>query len=232
MSDLLLEQNLPYSEAGELPAPDLSEVLRYLGYRKQIPEDEVLEEISGLTESLRAAVTPRAVYRIAELSIDESGALLFSGVRTKSRALYRNLRGCSHVLLFAATLGAEPDRLLAKEEIRSMSRAMTLQSVATALIEIFCDRLSAYVAESLSGIPLYPRPRFSPGYGDLPLSLQPSFLSLLETTKRIGLRCTDSLLLTPTKSVTAIQGLSSGDLKCFASGCEICPRTDCAFRHS
>ena len=44
----------------------------------------------------------------------------------------------------------------------------------------------------------------SPGYGDLPLSLSRTIISELDATKKIGVSITESDLLVPSKSVTAI----------------------------
>ena len=48
------------------------------------------------------------------------------------------------------------------------------------------------------------RPRRSPGYGDIPLEMSREILEKLDATKRLGVSLTDSLLLVPSKSVTAI----------------------------
>ena len=50
------------------------------------------------------------------------------------------------------------------------------------------------------------RPRFSPGYGDFPLTAQRDIFAILDCPKRIGLSLNQSLLLSPTKSVTAVIG--------------------------
>ena len=52
------------------------------------------------------------------------------------------------------------------------------------------------------------RHRFSPGYGDLPLSVQPAFLAALDATRRLGITLTSSFLMVPTKSVTAFVGVA------------------------
>ena len=50
------------------------------------------------------------------------------------------------------------------------------------------------------------KPRFSPGYGDLSLEVQKEIFSLLDCPRKIGVSLGDSLLMTPSKSVTAIIG--------------------------
>lgn len=51
------------------------------------------------------------------------------------------------------------------------------------------------------------KPRFSAGYGDLPLEVQKDIFRVLDCPRKIGLTLNDSLLMSPTKSVTAIVGI-------------------------
>ena len=77
---------------------------------------------------------------------------------------------------------------------------------------------------------LYLRPRFSPGYGDFPLSAQKEILDGLEAGKRIGITLTEGYLMMPSKSVTAVIGVSRTPAACTIEGCEACGKKDCAFR--
>ena len=43
-----------------------------------------------------------------------------------------------------------------------------------------------------------------PGYGEMPLSMSREIIEKLEATRRIGVAVTDSDLLVPSKSVTAV----------------------------
>lgn len=78
--------------------------------------------------------------------------------------------------------------------------------------------------------PRYLRPRFSPGYGDFPLDCQQRLLDSLEAGKRIGIKLTDSLLMMPSKSVTAVMGVSKKPYRCDVKGCESCGKRDCLYR--
>ena len=55
---------------------------------------------------------------------------------------------------------------------------------------------------------LFVRPRYSPGYGDLSLDVQSSFLKALNAQKTIGLFLSEGGVMQPEKSVTALMGLS------------------------
>ena len=156
--------------------------------------------------------------------------LRIAGMEIHSRSLSRNLRGCENVYLMAATLGIGPDRLIARASVRHMSRAVTLQAAAAAMIEVWCDEVNQKIIREASEQGLYCRPRFSPGYGDFPLEYQQDFAQILRIQKEIGVSLTESFLMIPTKSVTAIIGITGEKQKCVLQGCEVCEQAPvCAF---
>ena len=55
---------------------------------------------------------------------------------------------------------------------------------------------------------------------------------MLDTAKKIGLTMTESYMLTPTKSVTAVIGISDTQEKCHIKGCEACGKKDCIYRRN
>ena len=132
--------------------------------------------------------------------------------------------------MLAATLGTEIDYLLYRYGRFEMSRAVVLQAASAAMIETYCDMVCEELAERYEAKGLYLRPRFSPGYGDLSLSCQPDLLQELEAGKRIGIKLTESLLMTPSKSVSAVVGVSKKPHRCEVKGCEACGKTDCLYR--
>ena len=111
-----------------------------------------------------------------------------------------------------------------------MSRAVVMQAAAAAMLEDYCDRINEEIRENYEKQGYYLRPRFSPGYGDFPLDCQPALLAGLDAGKRIGITLTDSLLMAPSKSVTAVMGVASVRSDCIIEGCESCGRADCRYR--
>jgi hypothetical protein len=119
----------------------------------------------------------------------------------------KHLAGCSQLILLAATLGTEVDQLLYTESLRDVAGAVILDAAANQYIEEICDGANRIIAEEAQRDGYAITPRFSPGYGDLPLNVQPGLIALLNAERRIGLTLTASLMLLPQKSVTAIIGL-------------------------
>ena len=210
---------------------DYSEVYRYLGYRKGVPEGEVRYVVEQCVEDLVSQAELRSVARRFPLKFLGDNRFLIGDMELESRALSRNMRGCDEAYLMAATIGFAMDRLAARAAaIGRMSRAVIYQAAGAMLIESYCDALNRKLKEEAAAEGKFLRPRFSPGYGDLPLAIQPELFRVLEIQKHTGITLTESLLMMPTKSVTALIGVSPEDSHCVLQGCESCSKTNCSFR--
>lgn len=208
---------------------DTREVLRYLAF-KGTPEERLLQEIDGCSRELVSTAAPKACFLRVPVTHGENGQLTIDGTPLCSKDLQGHLRGCKEAFLFAATLGAPVDGLMRRYSVTGMSRAVILQACAAAAIESFCDEQEEALRKSVEGESLFLRPRYSPGYGDFPIQWQHTLLSMLEAPKRIGLTATDSCMLAPTKSVTAIIGLTYDETDCHIRKCMGCKSKNCPFR--
>ena len=209
---------------------DRAEAVRYLGYRDAEPDEAVSQALARCAADLQNAVRPRAVFRRFDLYHHADGEMEFGGVTVQSENLSRNLKGCTAVYLMAATLGIEADRCIARASAVRMSDAVLYQAAAAAMIETYCDEINETLRRQAAQDGLHCRPRFSPGYGDFSIAHQRDLSRLLDTPRGIGLTVTESCLLAPIKSVTAVIGLSTEAQPCHRKGCEVCDKTDCAFR--
>lgn len=213
------------------------EALRYLGVRggEATCEPSMLALLAECMEEAEQAAKRRFVMREHPLAFEEeNGRLMVCGVifRTDSRALGKNLKDCESVLVMAATLGRDADRLLARSGALHVAKAAVFQAVFAAMIEEYCNGLCAGWKTEYEARGRFLRPRFSPGYGDFPLSTQETILNGLEAGKRIGLFLTDGYLMSPVKSVTAVIGVSRRPAPCVPEGCEACKKSDCPYRRA
>ena len=206
------------------------EVIRYLGYGKHTVDEKILRAIEESFEELVRVAETKSVSQIYDLDLKNENLLVIENVEISSANLQTNLKGCKQVVLFAATLGIEVDRLIRKTQIVDMAKAVVIQACAATLLEEYCDELQMEIAELMKEQRKFIRPRFSPGYGDFSISHQKDILSLLNTPKTIGLSMTDSYMLTPTKSVTAVIGISDMAANCSSNTCESCNKTDCKYK--
>ncbi|MDO4284349.1 MAG: vitamin B12 dependent-methionine synthase activation domain-containing protein [Eubacteriales bacterium] len=186
-----------------------AEVIRYLGgYHMEIsPEAEALVR-EGI-DKISAAMDPRACYaRFPILHLDEEQVTL-PCMDIHSRLLARHIAGCSEVILFAATIGAQTDRLIRGAELLSPSRSAVLQAVGAAAIESYCNDLNDRLNREEDALGHLTRRRYSPGYGDFALTHQRDFFRVLECPVRLGISLTEGMLMVPSKSVTALIGIET-----------------------
>ena len=209
---------------------DPREAARYLGYHGTKPDETVAALIDDCIAEVEAAAVPRSIHERFPLIFHGEEGFQIASLHLRSRSLQRNLAGCDEVFLFAATLGIAVDTLIKRAALMDSAKGAVMQASAAAVIEAFCDEENEKMRAEMRSEGLYLRPRFSPGYGDLSLDCQRDFLNILKTQKNIGLTVTDSGLMIPIKSVTAIIGISRVNTSCYLQGCEVCTKTDCSFR--
>ncbi|MFR2773439.1 MAG: vitamin B12 dependent-methionine synthase activation domain-containing protein [Clostridium sp.] len=111
------------------------------------------------------------------------------------------------MILFGATLGAGADFLLRRYGVLDMGRAVVMQAASAAMIESYCNLENRRLEEEYRKQGMALCPRFSPGYGDFPLSFQEKFAAALELEKTVGITLTEGFLMMPSKSVTAVIGV-------------------------
>lgn len=196
-----------------------------------MPEDveNTLEvQMSRAEEMLMSAAEPKVVYRVMERA----------DISTEGYAIEKHLTGCQRVIIMAATLGTAVDTLLRKTQITDMALAVILDAGASVMIEQICDDFEEMIKGQLSqqetnGVSrqLYFTDRFSPGYGDYPITEQGRILRYLDTATRIGLYITPDSLMIPRKSVTALIGMAHQPVTGRLAGCIGCIlREECTLR--
>ncbi len=210
---------------------DRREVIRYLGYKGHTPTQDVLDLIEVCVKEVEAAAEPKHVMRRFPAEVTDS-SVTAGGLTLQSRHLARHLKDCREVILFAATLGTGVDRLLHKYVKLQVSKAVVIQAVAAAAIEAYCNQCQREIETECAKEELFVRPRYSPGYGDLSLTVQADFLQVLQAQKTVGIVLTEGDIMLPEKSVTAIMGLSPVQTGCHREGCEMCPNIRCAYRRA
>ena len=175
------------------------DVMRYLRVKQG---DETMRRLlEECSKSVYESASPKAVYTKVDVKI-ENYTVDLGFIKVKSESLAIHLADCDEAYIFAATLGVGIDRLFEKYNRILQTKAAVCDATASALIESFCDYVNEFVVGEREAVM-----RFSPGYGDFDLKHQKEILSYLDANKKIGISLTDSLMMVPAKSVTAIIGI-------------------------
>lgn len=208
---------------------DRREILRYMGVPANSKSLDLL--IDRAEKEVIAAARPKHVYKHIDITVDQSGnAVTLAGTEIESRDLAGHLKGCCEGFLLACTLGVGVDMLVKRYSLTELSMLPVVQAVAAAYTEYCTDAAQQELEEYASQHGLYLRPRYSPGYGDFQLSCQRLICDVLQVSKKIGVSLTDSFLMVPFKSVTAVIGLSEDPSQCHINKCMVCTAENCPFR--
>lgn len=182
------------------------EVWRYLGRTDQEIDEKLDALLDAVIKETLGLIRPMVVGIEDGLSIQDK-TTVFQGISMESKGLARHLKHSQKAVLLAATLGRPVERAIEIYELTDLTRALLMDACASVAVEVLCDMLSRDLARHYNKEDLKTTRRFSPGYSDLPLSLQPELLRILEADKRIGVTTSDTCLLRPRKSVTAFIGI-------------------------
>lgn len=215
------------TETIELEQLNRKEALRYLGYSGEKLNETIENLIHICEEEIFEFAKPRYIYKVCNIINTESEIVKNDGIAIEGcnfvltgESIKKHLKGCDMAVLMAATLSDSIDRLIRVMQIEDMAKAVMVDSLASVAIEQVCDKVESIIGQVYPD--KYQTFRFGIGYGDLPIVLQKNFLNVLDAPKRIGLNVNSSCMLTPTKSVTAIIGLSDEPIEKTARGCQTC----------
>ncbi len=211
-------------------AANKREIYRYAGYGGlKDPNDETIEKLLGeVMDDCKSDLAYRVCYRRMELT--RKDGVMQLPFPTDSKNLAKCLEGSREIVIFAATVGLGIDRKIARYRLISPTKALLMQAYGAERVERLCDVFCSEIAKEASEDGLFCTPRYSPGYGDLPLETQKDVFRLLECDVQIGISLNRSLLMTPSKSVTAIFGLREKKLTEHQKKCALCGKTDCMYR--
>lgn len=185
-------------EGGEVPVVE-KEMWYYAGFPRGVePPEPVKKLMSECVDEMRPVIRPQLVYEV--FPREELDFII-----NPSKDLQVNLKGCSQVLIFASTIGPLVDALIRRTQGIDAAKAGIMQAVGAMFIESFVDTFNEKINTENNG---NTKPRFSPGYGDVPLTVQKDFFRLLPCSK-IGLTLMDNLIMAPEKSVTAFIGIKN-----------------------
>ena len=209
---------------------DKNETLRYRGHRGgDIPPnlDKVADEVLGKIE---AHITPRFVHSRFAVKQVENGVMLDNGLVLQGEDIKKHLAGCDECYIICATVGIGADNFIRTMSAMGSVYALMADGAATAAVETVCDSVEDFLRQELKKEKLYLTWRYSPGYGDFPLELQSDIFRVLDCSRKIGLTLNQSLLMSPSKSVTALIGLGPCPGADHPAGCRSCGKTDCIYR--
>lgn len=177
-----------------------AEMLRYARCGDGVGVEKEAEQAQRLVDDLIRPAAAAVVF-----DIKRNGEKIFvADTELEGKSIKKLLAPCNKCVVMAITVGFEVDMKIAALGSSSPALSLLADAAASSAVEDACDACCESI-ESELGVKL--TPRFSPGYGDLPMNIQPALLTLTNARRDLGLTVGSGCMLSPIKSVTAIAGI-------------------------
>lgn len=186
----------------------VTDALRFMGIPAAQQDDQWRNVARQTFAKLEGCASPRWIWRRFSLVVEQKSVTVASSLTIESTDLVALFAHCSECYVLAATLGAALDRHIAAAQKIDMLDGLALDACASVWADAQCDLAEGEIMDDLKdGEHL--TMRFSPGYGDVPLSDSRRLLELLDASRRLGVTVTARGMMLPVKSVNAIIGVST-----------------------
>ncbi len=195
-----------YTVTPEKRKPDVREIRRYIRAGKDTSDtlDAIIDRAS---ERIYMSSVPRVCYTVLPLRLENGCDIYIGELYMQSKSLYKRLFGCFEACIFAASVGCEADRVIRADSASSALAGLCADAAGSAAIEDVCDDFCLYLSDESAKRDCITTERFSCGYGDLSIDHQKDIAEMLNTKKHIGATLSSGVMMTPTKTVTAIVGI-------------------------
>ncbi|HZI94839.1 MAG TPA: hypothetical protein VFE84_11390 [Patescibacteria group bacterium] len=174
---------------------------------KELKEEGVARAIKQAIDTAYTLIHGRACYKTFKIkevladrvTIDASDTIFVGSNMVKL------LANSDYATLLATTIGPDLERKVDHIKKTHTADAYFLDVVGGWMADYMADRADAIVQSEILRSGYARTMRYSPGYGDWDLPVQKELLDLMEA-KAIALSCTETSILQPRKSVTAVIG--------------------------
>jgi len=213
---------------------NMSEIKRYSGLDQYTDFPAHLLD-SACTESYILA-QPQATWQIYDYDVNTATIMGSHPLTLRAPKIINYLAIAAQVVVIALTIGPKLETKVSDYFISGeYTSGLLLDAAGTAAVEVAADQVCEFIKGQAAQQGYLTLPRFSPGYGDWDITVQPLILQLANAHE-INLTTTDSCMLLPRKSITAVIGLTANQHDSNVgymyqdTTCPQCPQINCLAR--
>lgn len=208
------------------------EILRYLGYKDSGITEQIEQLLDRCERETLKIIQPKYIYRRFPVWPDKNGIHVEGTTLVlKGEDIREHLKNCNEIIIIGVTAGMMLDKYIRKYMITEPDAGVVMDSCGIQAVEQIADQIEQEIERNIEAEGYHLTWRFSPGYGDLPLETQRELVHVLDMPRKIGVTLTESCLMVPGKSITAIWGIRDTKRDERENKCDFCNhRERCAFR--
>ena len=188
-----------------------------------------VQAAADLLEAALPAARPKAMYKVCYIDERTEDGVELEGIHFTSAVLSRNLSSVERVFPYIVTCGVELDTVAISQN--DLLAGYVLDGLKEFALRQATEHLRNHLAQTY-GLDMTRMSTMNPGSGNRnvwPIGQQRQLFQLLgEVEASVGVRLTDSFLMTPNKTVSGI--LFPTDVP-FVS-CQLCTRENCPRRRA
>lgn len=170
--------------------------------RLSVSKEYNLAFLSDKIAKVKEIISPKCCYTLCDVTCD-GNCIDFGFMKVESFDLAKVCKNSKRAVFFAVTCGFELEREQNKLSKLSALDFFITDACGSALAEAICDYAEEEIKNTLGPTYSFSK-RFSPGYGDFTLEHQRHVLSAINAEKLLGITISESLLMIPQKSITAV----------------------------
>ncbi|MBN2103677.1 hypothetical protein JW835_06515 [bacterium] len=197
-----------------VPFP-MNDIYRRIGMpihevQKHTGVSQLLEQALQIAKPL---IYPKGAYLFLEKASDSKEFVAFQDCpfEIHSRQVAKLLKSCSLCVLFMTTIGkALEERIAELSQQGDVTLGFMLDAIASETADAVADYLHRQYIQKIITAEYGVTPRFSAGYGDWPITVQNDILKCCRGDQ-IGIQVTETSLMIPRKSVSAVFGLKKAE---------------------
>ena len=174
---------------------------------KDLNEKKLAKELKNVIEIAYGLVHGKACYNTFQIkNVFESKVILDkSETLVNSKKMAEILKDCEYCSLFVSTIGPELENHAVEMAKDDQSGAFYLEHVGNWMAEYMAEAVEKRIAQGIIKAGFISKKRYSVGYGDWHIEAQKEILEITEA-RRIGVSISESYLMIPRKSVSALIG--------------------------
>lgn len=205
-----------------------TEIYSYLGYREALPDEYARVLIDCLKEEAISLCQPKLGFKIVtgEIVGKKSIQLIDDKLIHPEAIITHSLKGSECFAIIVASVGKEMDDWIStKRQGDDIMHAFVADALGSTIVESIVAWGVNYLERKVADWQMQVSNPYSPGYCGWDIAEQRILFSLLPTAF-CGVTLTESCLMLPIKSVSAVVGIGS-TMKKRPYKCALCTKKDC-----
>lgn len=213
---------------------NINETKRYAGLKNSDFSDELL---TLATSEARIFATPKAIWQVYPYEADIATITSPIPLALEGSSIKTHLASSIYTAVLSVTIGplleTQVQNYFSKGEY---TKGLLLDAAGSTAVEAAADQAQLFIAQEAGKLGCEVTSRFSPGYGDWNITVQSDILSLADA-QEIGVTATESAMLLPRKSITALigfvphhTGITPLTTACLHDNCVSCKQINCLAR--